>query len=68
MIRMTVEETNLMSIYNKGGKRGLIDNINAALPYMDEDMRELAKRTLSKIDLLTEEEYAELAIFAADEV
>ena len=44
------------------------ENINAALPFMDEDMRELAKRTLAKIAPLTENEYAELAIFAADEV
>ena len=68
MIRLTVEETNLLSIYNEGGKRGLIENINATLPFMDEDMRELAKRTLSKVDALTEEEYAELAIYAAEEV
>ena len=68
MIRLTVEETNLLSIYNEGGKRGLIENINAAFPFMDEDMRELAKRTLSKVDALTEEEYAELAIYAAEEV
>ena len=46
MIRLTVEETNLLSIYNEGGKRGLMENINVALPFMDEDMRELAKRTL----------------------
>ena len=32
MIRLTVEETNLLSIYNEGGKRGLMENINAALP------------------------------------
>lgn len=49
MIRLTVEETNLLSIYNEGGKRGLMENINAALPFMDEDMRKLAKRTLAKI-------------------
>ena len=30
MIRLTVEETNLLSIYNEGGKRGLTENINAA--------------------------------------
>ena len=54
MIRLTVEETNLLSIYNEGGKRALIENVNAALPYMDADMRELAKRTLSKVDALTE--------------
>ena len=51
MIRLTVEETNLLSIYNEGGKRGLMENINAALPFMDEDMRELAKRTLAKMSI-----------------
>ncbi|MFR7389796.1 MAG: transposon-transfer assisting family protein [Blautia faecis] len=40
----------------------------AALPFMDEDMRPFAERTLQKISPLTENEYAELAIFAADEV
>ena len=25
MIRLTVEETNLLSIYNEGGKRGLME-------------------------------------------
>ena len=34
MIRLTVEETNLLSIYNEGGKRGLMENINAALPFI----------------------------------
>ena len=66
--RFTVEETNLLSIYNEGGKRALIENVNAALPYMDADMRELAKRTLSKVDALTEDEYRELAVYPADEV
>ena len=68
MNRFTVEETNLMSIYSEGGKREVMENINAALPFMDENMRELAKRTLAKIAPLTENEYTELAIFAADEV
>ena len=58
----------VLSIYNEGGKRALIENVNAALPYMDADMRELAKRTLSKVDALTEAEFAELPIYAADEV
>ena len=68
MNRFTVEETNLLSIYHEGGKRELMENLNAALPFMDEGMRELAKRTLSKVDALTEEEYAVLAIYAAEEV
>ena len=68
MIRLSVEETNLLSIYADENKRALLENINAALPYMDADMRELAQRTLAKVDALTEEEYAELAVYAADEV
>ena len=67
MIRLTVEETNLLSIYNEGGKAQLVANMTAALPYMDADMREFAKRTLSKVDALTDEEYAELSLYAADE-
>lgn len=31
-------------------------------------MRELAQGTMQKLDALTEEEYAELAVYAADEV
>ena len=68
MIRLTVEEMNLLSIYHEGSKVQLIENMTAALPFMDEDMQELAKRTLAKIAPLTENEYVELAIFAADEV
>ncbi len=67
MIRLTVEETNLLSIYNEGGKRALIENVNAALPYMDADMG-ACKAHPFKVDALTEAEFAELAIFAADEV
>ena len=68
MIRLTVEEMNLLSIYHEGSKAQLMESMTAALPFMDEDMRPFAERTLQKISPLTENEYAELAIFAADEV
>ena len=68
MNRFTVEETNLLSIYAEDSKRALLENITAALPFMDADMRELAERTMQKVDALTETEYAELAVYAADEV
>ena len=68
MNRFTVEETNLLSIYHEGSKAQLTENINAALPYMDADMRELAKRALFKVDTLTDAEYKELSVYPADEV
>ena len=66
-MRVTVEETHLLSLYNEVGQAQLTENMPAALPYMDADMRELAERTLSKVDALTEKEYAELSLYAADE-
>ena len=68
MIKLTIEEMNLLSIYHEGRKAQLRENLTAALPFMDEDMRPFAERTLQKIYPLTENDYAELAIFAADEV
>ena len=68
MNRLTFEETNLLSIYHEGSKAQLVENMTAALPFMDEDMRELAKRTLSKVEAMTEAEFAGLPIYAADEV
>lgn len=68
MNRFTVEEMNLLHIYHDSSRQELVGNINAALPFMDGDMKELAGRTLVKIDALTEAEYAELAVYAADEV
>ena len=68
MIIFTVEETNLLSIYAGSSKQELVENMTAALPFMDEDMRELAERTISKVNALTEAEYRELAVYPADEV
>ena len=41
-IRFTIEEENLIAIYAEDSRERTIDNINSAMPYMDEDMRQLA--------------------------
>ena len=64
----TVEETNLLSIYMTGSKEGLVVAMNAALPFMEGEMRDFAARTLEKVVCMTEAEFAELPIYAADEV
>ena len=38
----TVEETNLLSIYMTGSKEGLVVAMNAALPFMEGEMRDFA--------------------------
>ena len=41
-IRFTIEEENIIAIYAEDSRKRTIDNINSAMPYMDEDMRQLA--------------------------
>jgi len=65
--RFTVEETNLISIYIYEYRASLIEEMSDALPYMDEDMRGLANSTLDKLRAMTDEEFAELDVYAADE-
>ena len=42
--------------------------MNAALPFMDGEMRDFAARTLAKVGRMTEAEFAGLALYPADEV
>ena len=63
----TVEETNLLGIYMTGSKEGFVVAMNAALPFMDGEMRGFAARTLAKVERMGEAEFAELPIYAADE-
>ena len=64
----TVEETNLLSIYMTGSKAGLVEDMTAALPFMEGEMRDFAARTLAKVERMTEAEFAGLALYPADEV
>lgn len=64
----TVEEINLLSIYMTGSREGLILSMNAALPFLDGEMRDFATLTLDKVGRMTEAEFAGLAVYPADEV
>lgn len=68
MNRFTVEETNLISIYIADTRRELIEEMTGALPYMDDDMRAMAMRTLAKLRAMSNADFAALAVSAADEV
>lgn len=65
MNRFTVEETNLIAIYIADTRGELIGEMTGALPYMDDDMRDLALRTLSKLRAMTDAEFAAMS-FTAD--
>ena len=46
MIRLTVEEMNLLSIYHEGSKAQLMENMTAALPFMDDPDQHTVARKL----------------------
>ncbi len=64
----TVEEMNLLSIYRGETKGEVTEKIAFALSFMDSDMRELAKRTVKKVNSLSDKEFAVLSIDPADEI
>ena len=64
----TVEEMNLLAIYRGETKEEVTEKIAFALSFMDKDMRELAKRTVKKVNSLSDQEFAALSIDSADEI
>lgn len=67
MERFTVEESNLICIYLFNTCAELISEMAEALPYMDEEMRELANHTFAKLRAMTDAEFAAQAFDFTDD-
>lgn len=64
MERFTVEETNLMCIYNTGTRTGLIAELKAMSSHLEAGETELFELTRSvseKLSAMSDEEYALIA-------
>ena len=66
-IRFTIEEENIIAIYAEDSRERTIDNINSAIPYMDEDMRQLAAAAVNKLQAMTDSEFSEREFILTDE-
>ena len=67
MGKFTVEEINLMCVFNAKSRMELIEDIGQVLPHLKEsDMEDLARNVLTKLQNMTDEEFAELVLEAAD--
>ncbi len=53
--RFTIEEENIVAIYAEDSRETTLENILAAMPYMDEDMRQLAAAAVNKLQATDEE-------------
>lgn len=67
MNNFTVEEINLMCVFDAKGRTELIEDIGRVLPHLDDkDMEELANRVIGKLQNMTDEEFAEVVLEAAE--
>lgn len=66
-IRFTVEEENIIAIYAEDSREKTIQNILAAIPYMDSDIQPLAENTIRKLQRMTDSEFSEAAFILTDE-
>ena len=62
----TFEETNLLCIYNTGSRAGLVEaltEMRGELLPEETELRELTDSTLSKLQAMSDAEFAELELF-----
>jgi len=63
----TVEEINIISMYQGQTRTETIAKIDAVLPFMDGDMRPIAEGAVRKLTKMEEREYAETSFVPAYE-
>ena len=66
-IRFTIEEENIIAIYAEDSRERTIDNINFAMPYMDENMRQLAAAAVDKLQTMTDSKFSEQEFILTDD-
>ncbi len=65
MERFSIEEINLMCIYDTGTRVGLIEELKIIMPELtigDEELAELVQMTIKKLDKISDQEYRNLIL------
>ena len=67
MGKFTVEEVNLMCVFEGQDRMGMVADIKNVIPHIqDNDMVELAGQVLGKLEAMSDEEFAQVALEAAE--
>jgi len=62
--RFTVEETNLMCIFDTSSRYTLIAELTAAVPEFDEpELSEIAENVLAKLEKMSDAEFSALELY-----
>ena len=64
----TVEEINLMCIYDTGGRAALLSDLKQGLADVYEpDMREIFATAIAKLERITKDDFADIGFYIADD-
>ena len=66
-IRFTIPEENIVAIYAEGSRKTTVENILAAMLYMDEDIRQLTAAAVNKLQAMTDSEFSEREFILTDD-
>lgn len=67
MDKFTVEEVNLMCVFEGQDRKGMIADIKNVIPHIqDSEMVELSKQVLEKLETMSDEEFTEIQLEAAE--
>ena len=67
MDKFTVEEVNLMCVFEGQDRTSMIADIKNVIPHIqDSEMVELAGQVLGKLETMSDEEFAEIELEAAE--
>ena len=67
MDKFTVEEINLMCVFEGQDRKGMIAEIKNVIPHIqDSVMVELAGQVTGKLEAMSDEEFAQVALDAAE--
>lgn len=67
MNKFTVEEINFMCVFEAQNRRKMMEEIRRIMPHIkDSDMEELSRQVLRKLEGMTDKEFAELVLEAAE--
>ena len=65
--RFTTPEENIVAIYAEDSRETTVNNILFAMPYMDEDMQQIAAAAVKKLQAMTDSEFSERAFALTDD-
>ena len=67
MNKFTVEEINFMCVFEAQNRTEMMKEIRRIMPHIkDSDMEELGEQVLGKLQNMTDEEFAEISLEAAE--